>query len=146
MSVFLNPMTLSLLNSTRQQLLPLANEQRRTKLDVVPCRMRIASWNVNGSEPSRKASSSVVTVHRHPVPPKTKAQQHEVDANLDGYEQFWHSRAEGLLGTDPFEDSHCRSRPDCQETRHKHKFASDPFGTRTTKARFGREFLKFDHV
>ena len=57
--------------------------------------MLLASWNVNGIRAvQRKGLFDPFITSLQPdilCLQETKAQQHEVDANLDGYQQFWHS-------------------------------------------------------
>jgi exodeoxyribonuclease-3 len=69
---------------------------------------------------------------------ETKAQQHEVDANLDGYEQYWHSATKKgysgtaiLTKTTPL--SVTTGLPEKLATRHK--FASDPYGNPNDEGR-----------
>ncbi len=66
--------------------------------------MRIVSWNVNGIRAvERKGLFAPFLESLQPdiiCMQETKAQEHEVDANLEGYEQYWHSASKkGYSGT-----------------------------------------------
>lgn len=71
---------------------------------LLPLRMRIVSWNVNGIRAvERKGLFQPFLASLNPdiiCLQETKAQEHEVDANFDGYEQFWYSaNKKGYSGT-----------------------------------------------
>ena len=66
--------------------------------------MRIVSWNVNGIRAvQRKGMFDPFLAQLQPdiiCLQETKAQQHEADCNLEGYEEYWHSASKkGYSGT-----------------------------------------------
>ena len=115
--------------------------------------MRIASWKVNGIRAVQRKGlfdPFVTTVQPDILClQETKAQQHEVDANLDGYEQFWHSASKkGYSGTAILSKTSPLSVTTGlpKKLATKHKFASDPFGNpndegRVVTAEFENFFL-----
>jgi exodeoxyribonuclease-3 len=115
--------------------------------------MLIASWNVNGIRAVQRKGlfDPFITTLQPDILclQETKAQQHEVDANLDGYEQFWHSASKkGYSGTAILSKTSPLSVTTGlpKKLATKHKFASDPFGNpndegRVVTAEFEEFFL-----
>ncbi|HEY1222242.1 MAG TPA: exodeoxyribonuclease III [Acidimicrobiales bacterium] len=104
--------------------------------------MIIASWNVNGIRAVQRKGlfdPFVTTVQPDILClQETKAQQHEVDANLDGYQQFWHSATKkGYSGTAILSKTSPLSVTTGlpKKLATKHKFASDPFGNPNDEGR-----------
>jgi len=81
---------------------PTARPPRNANL--LPCPMRIVSWNVNGIRAvQRKGMFDPFLDSLRPdiiCLQETKAEQSQADCNLDGYEEYWHSATKkGYSGT-----------------------------------------------
>lgn len=109
---------------------------------MVPCRVRIVSWNVNGIRAvQRKGLFEPFLAQLQPdiiCLQEIKAEKDQADINLDGYVEFWHSaEKKGYSGTALFSKIEPLSVTTGLPTRiaNKYELADDPYGDSNAEGR-----------